>query len=121
MINQSKKYDCFSRRKLMLLFLCSVCLWGGASVATTNQEEKFNYAPPAGVVPDEATAIRIAEAILFPIYGEDKIISERPFKANLREGVWVVVGTLPSEMHGGVAEVEISKTNGAIMRISHGQ
>ncbi len=120
MTHQFEKHGSFARRKLILLFFCSVCLWGGASAATTNEEQKFNYVPPAGVVPDEATAIRIAEAILFPIYGEDKIISERPFKANLREGVWVVVGTLPSEMHGGVAEVEISKTNGAIMRISHG-
>ncbi len=81
----------------------------------------FNYVPPNGVVPDSATAVRIAEAVLLPIYGEEVLKRERPLKAVLHEGVWTVEGTLPEEVMGGVAEIDISKTNGSILRISHGQ
>lgn len=84
-------------------------------------DNKSTFSSPEGLVPDEETAISIAEAVLFPIYGKDKIMGERPFKATLHEGTWFVVGTLPDGMRGGVSEVEISKTNAAIVRISHGQ
>lgn len=52
------------------------------------------HRPPKGYVPDETTAVRIAEAVLSPIYGEEQIKNERPFKGRLVEGVWIVSGTL---------------------------
>lgn len=80
-----------------------------------------NVMPPQGVVPDTVTAVRIAEAVLSPIYGEDQINSQQPFKAVLKNGVWTVEGTLPEDARGGVAEIDISQKSGAILRISHGR
>jgi hypothetical protein len=72
-------------------------------------------------VPDQAAAIQIAVAVWNPIYGKEKIQKEKPFKAILRDGVWHVSGNLPKGRMGGVAEAEISKTDGRIIRISHSQ
>jgi len=75
--------------------------------------------PKDGFVPDQKTAIKIAEAVLSPIYGEKQILSERPFIASLKDGVWTVGGTLPSGWEGGVAEIKIDKQSGAIISYIH--
>ncbi|MGH9424378.1 MAG: YbbC/YhhH family protein [Thermoanaerobaculia bacterium] len=79
-------------------------------------------APASGIVPNAETAIRIAEAVWIPIYGEKLIESEKPFKATLRGDVWIVTGAdLPEGSLGGVAEAHISKRDGCILRVTHGQ
>jgi hypothetical protein len=83
--------------------------------------QKHSYVPPRGFVPDQQTAGRIAEAVWIPIYGEEHIKSERPFKARLENDVWTVEGTLPKGFVGGVAIAEISKSDGRILRVSHGK
>jgi hypothetical protein len=50
--------------------------------------------PKDGYVPSSDTAVQIAEAVLIPVYGKNKIESERPFTAELKDGVWTVSGTL---------------------------
>ncbi|MBI3561579.1 MAG: hypothetical protein HY080_07690 [Gammaproteobacteria bacterium] len=72
-------------------------------------------------MPDENTAIQIAVAIWASIYGAEKIAREKPYHARLENGVWIVVGSLPKTMRGGVAIAEISKENGRILRVSHGR
>lgn len=104
-----------------LQFIFLLCLLGGITVSTVVGDDKHSYKPQGGFVPDAATAIHIAEAVLTPVYGEEKIKSERPFKATLREGVWTVEGSLPEGWLGGVAVVEISKKDGCILRMSHGK
>src|SRR5277367_3033449 len=95
--------------KLWIVLLCSSL--GGFSFG---QEHK----PTFGYVPDSKTAVKIAEAVLMPVYGEKHIESERPFHAKLKDNVWTVAGTLhcPNSKGkddlvcmGGVAVVEISK------------
>ena len=86
-----------------------------------DSQTKHSSIPTDGVVPDKETAVRIAEAVLIPIYGRQQIESERPFNATLIEGIWIVEGTLPKLMLGGVAQVEISKHDGRILRITHGK
>ena len=87
-----------------------------------------SYAPKEGFVPDAKTAVKIAEAVLIPVYGEKQIESERPFKAMLGNGVWTVDGTLhcpdgkggmTTMCVGGAAEVELSKTDGRILKMIH--
>jgi hypothetical protein len=34
------------------------------------------------------TAVKMAEAVLTPVYGEQQVLSERPYIATLKEGVW---------------------------------
>jgi len=81
-----------------------------------------SFVPKNGFVPDAATASRIAEAVWIPIYGEKVIASEKPFKVSLHGDVWTVTGKdLPSGWAGGVAEADISKRDGRILRVIHGQ
>ena len=77
--------------------------------------------PPQGWVPNEEAAIKIAVAAWEPVYGKAAIAKQSPYAAKLNEGVWVVTGTLPKRMLGGVALAEISKDDGTILRISHGR
>lgn len=86
-------------------------------------EDKHNYKPKEGYVPDEKTAIRIAVAVWIPIYGEKEIEKEKPYKAKLDNGVWTVEGSLPEGKYvrGGVAEADIAKDDGCILRVSHGK
>ncbi len=89
------------------------------------ESDKMSYKPKDGYVPDTVTAVKIAEAILTPIYGEKIINKEKPFNAELKDGVWVVKGTLNPPggkiRFGGVAIVEISKSDGMILHVGHGK
>lgn len=70
-------------------------------------------------VPNEETAIKIAEAILIPIYGKD-ILQKRPFTAKLvNNKFWRVEGTLNLDELGGVPVIEIQKTDCKIIKVTH--
>lgn len=71
-------------------------------------------------VPNAETAIKVAEAIWLPIYGE-KIYKEKPFVATLDKssGVWTVKGTLPPKFLGGVAYILIQKSDCKILKVYH--
>jgi NTF2 fold immunity protein len=93
-------------------------------------QEGEGYKPKVGYVPDEATAIRIAEAVLSPVYGGKQIESERPFVATLKGDIWTVGGTLHCSngkggittlCEGGVAGVKIAKSDGRILYMMHGK
>lgn len=77
------------------------------------------WRPPAGVVPDELTAVRIAVAVWEPIYGRDNIAAQKPYTAVLKDGVWNVSGSLPPGILGGTAFVAMRKEDGAILNIFH--
>jgi hypothetical protein len=79
-------------------------------------------------VPDAATAVRIAEAVLVPVYGKKQIESEEPFTAKMKDDVWTVSGTLrcpdgkggiTTRCSGGVAVVEISKVDAHVISMIH--
>lgn len=106
------------KRRNLLIFGLTVALTITTIVIA---EDKHNYKPKKGYVPDEKTAIRIAVAVWIPIYGEKQIEEEKPYHANLDNGVWTVMGSLPENSVGGVAEAEIAKDNGCILRVSHGK
>jgi hypothetical protein len=95
----------------------------GIPAIFASEEKKHSFQPEGGFVPNEITAIRIAEAVLIPIYGEKKINSEKPFKITLKDDVWTVEGTFPflGRFFGGVAVIEISKKDARILRVSHGK
>jgi hypothetical protein len=102
--------------RVVLPLMCAIA-FVAVSVAG---EPKHNVNSKDGLVPNAETAIKIAEAVWLPIYG-DGIFKKKPFKAHLAGDVWVVEGTLPAEMVGGVPVAEISKKDGKILRVSHGQ
>jgi|SRR5215471_10135850 len=78
--------------------------------------------PVGGRVPDEASAVKAARAVLVPLYGKKQIESEEPFSATLANDVWTVAGTLHCPVEhclGGAAVVKISKSDGRIISIYH--
>lgn len=79
-----------------------------------------SFVPAEGFVPTAEVAIGIGEAVLAPVYGAEVIRSQRPFRAELKGDIWTVEGTLPEGYAGGVAIVEISRSDGTILRMSHG-
>ena len=90
------------------------------AVAAIGAERRV-WIPKGGFVLDSQTAIRIAEAVWIPIYGEKKISGEKPFKAELRGETWFVTGSLPAGAVGGTAIAEIAKLDGRILRVIHEQ
>lgn len=102
------------------LLVSIIVLVGGFSVIKRVTADQ-SYVPKNGFVPDEETAISVAEAILVPIYGEKQVSSERPFSAELGSDIWTVTGHLPEGWTGGVAKVRISKVTCQIISVSHGK
>lgn len=101
------------------------------SVSAQSSKEKFAYdrqltrqaksfMPAKGLVPDEGSAIAIATAVATPIYGLKQIDSESPLRADLKGGVWLVIGTMHcNDCEGGTLVVQIKRSNGEILFISH--
>lgn len=84
------------------------------------------------LVPDQETAIKIAEAIWVPMYGI-QVCDLRPYSAELQNGNWYVKGILPhsrievgsngdSVLHvvgGGVPYIHISARTGEVIAVGH--
>jgi NTF2 fold immunity protein len=75
--------------------------------------------PKGGLVPDKETAIKIAEVVLFRLYGEEDIISQRPYKVEQRNDIWWINGTLKKNQLGSVFGIAISRQTGAILHLEH--
>ena len=85
--------------------------------------------PLTGVrVPDEGTALKIAEPALIKTYGKRKIEDERPLTATLDSGIWTVSGTLWCKdrkgnrthfCYGGTAVLKLRQSDGKILSIVH--
>ncbi len=82
-----------------------------------------NWKYEDGYVPNAGSAIKIAEIVWLNVYGEE-IKDEKPFIAKLKDGkVWIVEGTFNGGMYakGGVAYIEIQKSDGKILKVIHGK
>jgi NTF2 fold immunity protein len=103
--------------KVLAILACTALL---ASELTAQ-----GYKPASGYVPDAETSVKIAEAVLTPVYGLKQVEAERPFVARLKKGEWTVTGPLqcPKDQvcDGGVAEVRISKADARILYMFHGK
>ncbi len=131
---------CAPHGSVVLLLVVAVA---GMFVGTAgfSQSQPQQEAPPTrahgigDLVPDKATAIKIADAVLVKMYGERTIRRERPLVATLEGDVWTVQGTFRPpvssgtpkkdvaalDAKGGVALIEISKIKGCILRVTHGK
>jgi hypothetical protein len=76
--------------------------------------------PPSGVVPDESTAVKIAEVVFQPVFGLEEVAKWQPYRAQLdTTGVWTVYGTLPRGFKGGTPMLKIRKRNAAVLEVWH--
>ena len=105
--------------KHLVVLLGAALLLAMPSVAT-NATVPFQYVPPDGFVPDAGTAAKISEVIFVRFFGEANTDMEKPLTATLEDGVWIVKGTMPPNVLGGIAELHISKKDGTILFMSHG-
>jgi hypothetical protein len=85
---------------------------------------KDPWKQPHGLVPDKETAIKIAEAILFPLYGADTIIHERPYNVSLKNGFWYISGNMPESdsegpVFGGTFYIVVSQWDARVISVGH--
>lgn len=91
-------------------------------LAISCNSSKNTYYPQDGFVPNKETAIKIAEAVWLPIFGED-IYRQQPYKAKIENGIWKIEGSLVESdekvIVGGTAYIEIVQKDGRIIKVSH--
>lgn len=75
----------------------------------------------SAIIRDSATAISIAESMLFNIYGKDNITAQRPYETYLIDDHWVISGTLPKDHIGGTFLIIIDSRDGRVIKITHGK
>jgi hypothetical protein len=73
------------------------------------------------LIPKQENAINYAEVILFELYGKEKIESEKPYQIQLINDYWIITGTLPKGMRGGVFELVFDSWNGKVLILKHGK
>jgi len=101
-----------------ILFISLIILTCACSII---DNKRLNNKTITNYVPNEEVAIKIAEAIWLPIYGE-KIYDQKPYIIYLlKDSVWIVTGTLPENELGGTAYIEIQKSDGKILKVTHGK
>ncbi|SCY77870.1 NTF2 fold immunity protein [Flavobacterium anhuiense] len=96
--------------KFILMFFLTTCFTFCTTIKPTGD---INY------VPNEETAIKIAETILIPIYGNE-VLTKRPFTAKLINGnIWHIEGSIGLDELGGIPIIEIQKKDCKILRVTH--
>lgn len=106
-------------KNALLIFLFSLTI--SSSCAQLKETKTIHSEPKLGIVNNEETAIKVAEALLFSVYG-DRINLSRPFKAKLikENEIWLVEGTLHTDK-GGVPFIEIQKKDCKVVKFGHGK
>jgi len=97
--------------------IATVCL----SSASLAQNVPKVFECNGGVVADKETAIRIAEAILSPVYGEKAIREQRPYQVTVKDGKWTVDGTASPGHVVGRFHVVILQSDGRVLEIGYGR
>lgn len=99
----------------MAIFLLPIVYLACTTTKDMKSNNHVNY------VPNEETAIKVAEAIWYPIYGS-KIENTKPYKIYEKDSlVWIVEGTLPKGIKGGVPYIEIQKKDCKVLKVTHGK
>ena len=89
----------------------------GRAMASFGSSAGKTPLPPAGVVPDDETAKRIAEAVWFPRTAAspgDRIVAQT---ATLTAGVWIVIGSQTRNDTNTALAAFIQKEDGKILRL----
>jgi len=112
---------------VMIVALCSTASAETPTPTSSPPEGKWTKwgwdyrlpGPKEGFVPDKETAIKIAEVVLFRLYGEEDIIAQRPYKVKQEDDIWWISGTLKENVFGSLFNIAISKQTGAILHLEH--
>ncbi len=120
-------------RSISLFLIALTLIYGSCLAQTSNDHDEFIYnrrlikdshsfVPKNGFVPDKDTAVAIAYAVAVPIYGKKEMDEEKPFRAELENGVWTVLGTLNcGSCVWGTLVMQIDKASGNVLFLTHTQ
>jgi hypothetical protein len=91
---------------------------------TSRPSESLSLSDTRKRVHDDKTAISIAVVVWSSSYGARDIEEEKPYKAELEDGVWKVRSSLSKIKKGAfsnasMSEADIAQENGRVLRISH--
>lgn len=103
--------------RLRLFLACTVLLTQLSFCQSADKKPEGASLPSRGVVPNEITAVKIAEAVFLPIYGEEEVSKYRPYEAVLKDGVWTIFGTLKPSARGGTPSMTIQKSDGRVLDV----
>jgi hypothetical protein len=73
------------------------------------------------IIKNGNSAVKIAESILFDIFGKSNIEEQKPYEKYLINNYWVVLGTLSKRSKGGTFLIIIDAKNAEVLKISHGK
>jgi hypothetical protein len=73
------------------------------------------------IVKDSIMAIKIAETILFSIYGKLNIINQKPYEIYSDKKYWIIAGKLPKKHKGGTFLIIIDAQNSEIIKLTNGK
>jgi hypothetical protein len=73
------------------------------------------------LIKNSSIALKIAEPILFAIYGKEPIVDKNPYEIYLIKNYWVIQGTLPNNSKGGTFLIILNARNSEVIKISHGK
>ncbi len=106
-----------NRMIYLIGFFVIICSLAGLFAFKVKQRaQNRNY------VSNESIAQKVAEVILTPIYGEEQIEAQKPFKVSLiNDSIWVVKGTQNEISLGGTFYIEIQKSDCRILKVTHGK
>jgi hypothetical protein len=90
-------------------------------IALRNNKEHNVVDNKSLLIKDSLTAIKVAEPILFSIYGKEQIEEQKPYEIYLINNHWIISGVLPEDYVGGTFLIIIDGRNGKVIRITHGK
>jgi hypothetical protein len=91
------------------------------SIDTTSRGFQFYRDSTNLILLDSATALAVAEAILFNVYGRENVVLQRPYTIHRRNFYWELSGTLAPKMRGGVFEIVLDARDGRVVYLTHGK
>ncbi|MBQ9416713.1 MAG: hypothetical protein IJU20_07755 [Clostridia bacterium] len=124
------------RKRIVLLVLIVAILIGGVCMIIIQNKtpnvkgfefndyqyyvDSFPSEENVGNIIDAKDAIKKAEKIWIKLYGES-IKKEKPYQVFYDEdnGIWLIQGTLRSNMKGGVANILIQNKTGKVLAVWH--
>lgn len=124
------------RKRIVLLVLIVAILIGGVCMIIIQNKtpnvkgfefndyqyyvDNFPSEENVGNIIDAKDAIKKAEKIWIKLYGES-IKKEKPYQVFYDEnnGIWLIQGTLRSNMKGGVAKILIQNKTGKVLAVWH--
>lgn len=124
------------RKRIVLLVLIVAILIGGVCMIIIQNKtpnvkgfefndyqyyvDSFPSEENVGNIIDVKDAIKKAEKIWIKLYGES-IKKEKPYQVFYDEdnGIWLIQGTLQSNMKGGVANILIQNKTGKVLAVWH--